>query len=198
MENSIETEAKFIFKEKRKWQIALRRYILSGLKCVDYASYFGIDSANFRKWIETHFDEDINWGNFSKAWQFDHIIPVAYFNLREERDLRLCWNFINIRVEKNLGNKNRGNRLDVLATKIYFEQLYTNTGYVFCKQMIEKIEKIEVPDILSNLNQYQFLNENKEYLNKISNFTAHDFHKLNSGYTTEDIVKENAFLKKFE
>ena len=71
MENSIETEAKFIFKEKRKWQIALRRYILNGLKCVDYASYFGIDSANFRKWIETHFDEDINWGNFSKVWQFE-------------------------------------------------------------------------------------------------------------------------------
>lgn len=198
MENALKTDAEFIFKEKRKWQIALRRYILNGLKCVDYASYFGIDSANFRKWIETHFDEDINWGNFSKVWQFDHIIPVAYFNLRDENDLRLCWNFTNIRVEKKLEKKTSGNRIDVLATKIYFEQLYNSAGYIICKQMMEKIEKIEISDIVGNAGQQQFLNEKKEYLNTISNFTTNDFQKLNSGYTAEDIVKENAFLKNFE
>ena len=98
MEFTIEKDAKFVFNEKRKWQIALRRYIIAGFKCFNYAPYFGIDAANFRKWIEIQFDKDTNWENFSKAWQFDHIVPVAYFNLKDEVDLKLCWNFINIWV----------------------------------------------------------------------------------------------------
>ena len=41
----------------------------------------------FRNWIELQFDESLNWDNFSTAWQFDHIVPIALFDLREEEGI---------------------------------------------------------------------------------------------------------------
>src|ERR1700761_583282 len=120
-------DALLLFREKRKWQIALRRYILEQRWGSSYAPYFGLDIVNFRKWIELQFDTETNWGNFSETWQFDHIIPVAYFDFGNDLDLRLCWNFINIRLEKISNNKNRGHRVDVLASRAYFERLYEQT-----------------------------------------------------------------------
>ena len=99
------TEGLLKFRAKRRWQIALRRYIIEKNPCFAYAPYFGLDIENFRKWIEIQFDEELNWDNFSKKWQFDHIVPVAYFDFDSESDLRLCWNFMNVSVEKLQLNK---------------------------------------------------------------------------------------------
>lgn len=95
-----DNEDSFIFKEKRKWQIALRRYILQGYGSYIYAPYFGIDAPNFRKWIEIQLDETFSWESFPSKWQFDHIIPIVYFDLNDQEDLKLCWNFTNIHVKK--------------------------------------------------------------------------------------------------
>ena len=57
------------FREKRKWQIALRRYVLEKNKSSFYAPYFGLGIETFRKWIEVQFDSETNWENFSESWQ---------------------------------------------------------------------------------------------------------------------------------
>ena len=48
--------------------------------CPLYAPYFGLDIENIRKWFEYQFTNELNWENFGKKWQFDHIIPVTYFD----------------------------------------------------------------------------------------------------------------------
>jgi hypothetical protein len=188
------TESLLNFREKRKWQIALRRYILEGNKGSYYAPYFGIDSKSFRSWIEVQFDENLNWSNFSKEWQFDHIVPVAYFRFSNEADLRLCWNFTNIRVEKLQLNKNRGHRIDVLAAKSYFQTVYNATGYNMCLEMVGKIEQLEVSQIESNLVLEQFVLDRKSYLQILSTFSAYEFEQLNSGLTVDEILEERKFL----
>ena len=60
------------FREKRKWQIALRRYVLEKNICVEYAPYFGLDIENMRKWFEYQFKDGIGWDDFAGKWQFDH------------------------------------------------------------------------------------------------------------------------------
>ena len=184
------------FREKRKWQIALRRYVLEENKSSYYAPFFGLGIKKFREWISQQFNEDLNWENFSEAWQFDHIVPVAYFDFRNEADMRLCWNFTNIRVEKTNLNKNRGNRIDVLAAKTYFEKLFDQTGYAICKKMIEKITQIEVSQIDSNKKLAQFILENKTYLDALTQFTSHEYEKLNTGTPFESVLFELNFLKK--
>jgi hypothetical protein len=183
-----------LFREKRKWQIALRRYVIEGRWGTGYAPYFGLDSQNFRKWIELQFDEETNWDNFSKSWQFDHIVPVAYFDFNVDQDLHLCWNFINIRVEKLVLNKNRGNRIDVLAAKAYFEKLYESTQYSLCLSMIRKIERIEVSEIKSTEKLEKFIRENERYLKSISDFSAYEFSRLNEGVQVDRILEDRQFL----
>lgn len=185
------------FREKRKWQIALRRYVLEKNKSYQYAPFFGLDIEKFREWIAFQFDADLNWENFSEAWQFDHIVPVAYFNFHDEEDMRLCWNFTNIRVEKTLDNHNRSNRLDVLAAKGYYEVLLEKTGYPLCLRMIEKIRRIEAAQIVSTTRMQEFLHQNQAYLESTASFTAEEFEKVNTGTPLADVVFELNFLKKF-
>lgn len=185
------------FNEKRRWQIALRRYILEKSAGVPYAPYFGIDVNGFREWIELQFTEDLSWKNFASAWQFDHIVPAAYFDFDNEKDLTLCWNFINIRVEKLQLNKNKGTRINVLAVKPYFQDLYNKTGYGFCLKMIEKLSVIEVSNLESHRAIENFIINNKEHLETIATLSQDEFEMFNQGILLKDILLEREILKKF-
>ncbi len=164
-------------------------------KCSFYAPYFGLDSGSFRKWIELQFAPDMNWDNFSEVWQFDHIVPVTYFEFEQESDLRLCWNFTNIRAERLDLNKNRGNRVDVLAAKAYFDALYQHTQYSLCLDMVRKIERIEVPGTESTHHLETFILDNREYIDSIASFSSHEYNSLNEGASVKQILAEREFLK---
>ena len=185
------------FREKRKWQLALRRYIIEKKAAEAYAPYFGLDVKGFREWIELQFTGELNWHNFASSWQLDHIIPITYFDFANEKDLLLCWNFMNIRVEKLEHSKNRVNRIDLLAVKPYFRELYSKTGYEFCLKMIEKISEIEVSHIESNPAIENFIIKNKQHLEMISDLNQQEFSKLNEGALLKDIMLEREILKKF-
>lgn len=184
------------FREKRKWQINLRRYVIEKSPCPSYAPYFGLDIQNIRQWFEYQFTKDLNWENFGKLWQFDHIIPVTYFDHSVEDDLRLCWNFTNLRVEPFQLNKNRGSRVDVLGAKSYFDELYIKTGYLMTKSLRDKIAAIELSELLSTEPQQKFLAQRKEYLTQIENYSNYEFELLNRGRSIEEVNKEIDFLKK--
>lgn len=196
--NIDETAALLKFREKRKWQIALRRYVLERNICVDYAPYFGLDIDNMRQWFEYQFTPGAGWDDFAKTWQFDHIIPVTYFDFSIESELKMCWNFTNIRVERFQLNKNRGNRLDILAAKSYFKELYERTSYAMCQKLLQKIDTIELSEIISTEGQQNFINEHREYLNIVENYTSFEFELLNKGRSIDEVKKEIEFLKKYQ
>lgn len=191
------TDALLKFREKRKWQLAFRRYVLEKKISSDYAFYFGLGIDEFRQWIEIQFSEGLNWGNFGTAWQFDHIIPVTYFDFSDEQDLKLCWNFINIQVEKLEPEKTGSSRINLIAVKPYFESLYNKTSYIFCIKMIEKINKIAA---LNNNNVQlngEFITKNKNYLEKVSTLNKDEFTRLNKGVSITDLLQERELMKKF-
>ncbi len=191
------TDAHLKFREKRKWQLALRRYVLEKNLSAAYSYYFGLSIEQFRKFIEIQFTEGINWKNFGSAWQFDHIVPVSYFDFSIGSDLVLCWNFINISVERVEQNKNGRNRIDILAVKPYFEALYNKTGYSLCLKMIEKINKIVASNIVIEPSIVNFINKNKGNLEIVSSLSKEDFNRLNTGISLSDILLERAIIKKF-
>ncbi|CAN5893082.1 hypothetical protein BH11BAC4_BH11BAC4_05040 [soil metagenome] len=191
------TDALLKFREKRKWQLAFRRYILERNTSQFYAPYFGLDIEKYRKWIELQFNEGLNWDNFGTAWQFDHLVPVAYFDFSKEEDLFLCWNFINIRVEKLELNKSKGNRIDVLAVKPYFQALFDKTQNAICKRMIEKIGEIEVANVVSEPALEDFLINQKTQLEQLASLSVEEFARLNKGTSLKDIFLEREILRKF-
>ncbi len=189
------SESKQKHNDKRKWQIALRRYIINGHVASQYASYFGLDFKNLRLWMEMQFTDELSWANYGKMWQFDHIIPVTYFNFKNEEDLKLCWNFTNIRVEANQKNKDRGNRVDVLMAKTYFQDIYNETGYHICKKLLDKITTIEISEIISTEAQRKFIKEHRDYLEHIEDFNNYEFELLNSGRDINEVKKEAAMIR---
>ncbi len=184
------------FREKRKWQIALRRYLLERNPCVGYAPYFGLDIESFRSWIEMQFTPELSWESFGANWQFEHVVPVTYFDFENDHELKLCWNFINIRVEEIEKSKDKGHRIDVLLAKDYFDRLYKETGYNVCKELLTKIESIEIAEKISTTEQAAFICNQKEYLKHIEGFTSYEFELLNSGRDIEEVKKEAELIKK--
>jgi hypothetical protein len=191
------TDSLLKFREKRKWQIALRRYVLKEQPCGSYAPYFALDIKNIRKWFEFQFTDDLNWDNFGVRWQFDHIIPVTYFDFSLQQELKLCWNFINIRPEPIQLNKDRGNRVDILAARGYFKDLYEATQYKPCLQMLSKIESIEISQMISTTGQQEFIRKFRPYLEMIENYSEFEFELLNSGRSVDEVNKEIEFIKRF-
>ncbi|MFL5741637.1 MAG: hypothetical protein ACJ75B_15535 [Flavisolibacter sp.] len=184
-------------RERRKWQIALRRYVLESNKSSFYAPYFGLDIEHFRAWIQLQFDSDTNWDNFSKAWQFDQIVPLSYFNFQAEQDLLLCWNFTNTRIEKLQSNKSEDPGIDTLSAKSYFQNLFDHTGYTVCKKMVERIERIEASQTAEMEKFERFIFELKPHLDLLAGFSSYEYDKLNTGTDVRTIQYEKQFLKKF-
>ena len=187
-----------LFKEKRKWQIALRRYVLERNVSAHYAPYFGLDIENMRNWFECQFTEGVSWDSFGKNWQFDHVVPVFYFDFTSEMELGLCWSFINLRVGYFKHAKEKGNRPDLLAARKYFKDLYNATGFETSLRLIEKIDQVESDNNLPAAAQQRFILDHRDYLESVKGFTRLEFELLNRGRTLEEVKKEIDFVKQFE
>ena len=184
-----------LFNEKRKWQIALRRYIINQNKSVNYAPYFGIDIVGFRNWIEAQFDETLHWDNFSTQWHFEHVLPLVYFNFENNEDLKLCWHFTNIKVEKI--NQSAITKPNLQATKAYFTTLAGISNLPICKKMIHKIEALDIHSINIHSNQLAFITTQLDNLNAMAQFTSYEFERLNSGDSIKILLAEKALMEKF-
>ena len=190
------TDSLIKFREKRKWQLGFRRYVIEKMPSEAYAPYFGLDIETLRQWFELQFTEGLNWDNFGKAWQFDHIVPTSYFDFTMEQDRQLCWNFINIRVAK-LAEAKPIRPVDLLAIRPYFQELAAKTGYSLCSKMLEKLHEIETQPIVSDSAMEQFILKNKNAFENILTLDTEEFNRLNQGTSLADILLEREILRKF-
>lgn len=191
------TDALLKSREKRKWQLAFRRYIIEKHSSKQYAPFFGLDIEHYRNWIELQFTGQLSWDNFGSSWQFEHIVPLVYFDFSNNDDLALCWNFINIRVEKLESQDAHHNKIDILAAKPYFETLFKKTGYDFCNKMIRKIDAIQASNLVEVPALEEFIFQRKDLLIKMATLSPDEFYSLNQGINLEDILLEREILRKF-
>ena len=189
------TEALVKAREKKKWQLAFRRYILEKQSTRLYAAFMGLDIETYRNYIALQFTDGLSWSNFGKAWQFEHIIPMSYFDFANQDDMALCWNFINIRVAAL--EKEPDNHMNILAAKPYFERLYQKTGYAMCRKMVEKINRIAETCIPLEAEIAGFINNHSARIEKIASLSADDMLALNKGTSLEDILLEREIIRKF-
>lgn len=194
-------EYKDHFREARKWQLAYRRFVIEGVPSEKYAPYFGLNRNSLRNWIELQFSKDpnLNWETFGKNWQFEHIVPLAYFNFALESDLYLCWNFINLSVESKLVDpeKQTEKRVGIIGAKLYFQNLYKKTGFSMAQKMILKIESIEANMAGMIDGQLIFIQQKKDWLENICLLTKEESARFNTGVSVEDLMLERAILKRF-
>lgn len=192
------TDALLKFREKRKWQIAFRRYVLERNASSYYAPFFGLDIELIRKWFENQFQEDATWDSFGKNWQFDHIVPVNAFDFSNPAELKLCWHFTNIRVMHYKSQSEKEYGTSLTTAKSYFEALAKTSSLSICIAMVSKIEQLIREEQINTDKTSLFIKEHEAYLLQIENYSSFEFELLNSGNSIETIEKEIAFQKKYQ
>ena len=58
-------------------------------------------------YFETLFDNNMNWNNQSIYWQIDHRIPISWFNLENDEELKFACNYKNLQPMEKSSNLNK-------------------------------------------------------------------------------------------
>jgi len=175
--------------------MAFRRFVLENAPSEQYAPYFGLCRSDLRNWIETQFSEGQSWENFGKAWQFEHIISVAWFNTDSDEELKACWNYLNLRVAPVEG---AGHSTDLFFAKQYFEKLYKASAFQGCLYYLNKLDAIlEQHSLPLKDSIVGFIQTNKTVLDVIPTFSSEEYGQYLETGSAKLILTEREILKKF-
>lgn len=84
--------------------------------------------------IEMQFDDKMDWGNYGKYWDIDHVIPQRMFDFSKENHVRACWSLSNIRPLRIEENEAKACDLDLELIEKY------NLKFVFQKLILGDLE----------------------------------------------------------
>jgi len=180
--------------EKRKWQVALRRYVLERQPSLEYAGYFGIDIPGFRSWIENQFTPETSWDNFGKNWQLEHVVPLFYFNLALESDLRLCWHFTNIQVGPVAGIQIPN--ISILQAQAYFQSL-ASAGLKAVENMVLRLGEISSQNKLPINSRLNFLLQSAERFKELEKLNRDELYRVNKGVNLNELMAEKKLFSRF-
>jgi hypothetical protein len=87
----------------------LRKRIYSYIKNKNNKSieYLGCDTNFYKQYLESQFDSTMNWDNYGKYWEIDHIIPLFTFDFTNPENIKIAFNYINTRPLSILENRSR-------------------------------------------------------------------------------------------
>jgi hypothetical protein len=86
--------------------------VMRGIKSGRALSEFvGCDDAFLRRHIEAQFTRRMTWQNYGDFWEVDHTLPVSAFNHANEAQVKLCWNWQNLRPLEKEKNRAKGDRI---------------------------------------------------------------------------------------
>jgi hypothetical protein len=95
---------KFITVVRSRIRSALEQKQMSSIQ------YLGCNSLEYYNWIEYNMDDRYNINEHGKVWHIDHVIPLAQFDLTDEKEQLLAFNWRNtspLEAKENLRkNKN--------------------------------------------------------------------------------------------
>lgn len=95
--------------------------------------YIGCTKSELRFWLEYQFTEEYSWENYGSLWHVDHVIPVAFFNLDDESEQKIAFNWTNLRPLKGSENMSKHDKIlkDVIINHMdtVIQFISENSGY---------------------------------------------------------------------
>jgi hypothetical protein len=79
--------------------------------------YLGCNSVEYYKWIEYNMNDIYNINEHGKVWHIDHVIPLAQFDLTDEKEQLLAFNWRNtspLEAKENLRKNKNINRTQII------------------------------------------------------------------------------------
>lgn len=81
------------------------------------AALLGCTIGEFVAYIESQFRPGMSWENRGSAWEFDHILPLAAFDLTDPAQLAKAVHYSNIQVLTSAENMAKGARIQATTTR---------------------------------------------------------------------------------
>lgn len=132
---------------KRNIQLAFRRHVA----CLSLKSKYSKLFPHSAREYNLHF-ESIKHGYIERPFEFDHIIPVCFFDLTNNEDIRLAYSKYNISVTSRNKNKIKGVNVDTQTIVSYFEYMdliNMKTDTKIINQLIQKAKLIQSQNYLN-------------------------------------------------
>lgn len=118
----------------------MRRFYFTVNNGKEIAMLLGIDKQGFINHINKYLVKGMTLETFGKSWGLDHIVPVDIFDLSNEDEKRLCYNYNNIMPMYNSDNRLKGAsvhfslaKLETMYTNVYIEQLKARCNEVIIR-----------------------------------------------------------------
>ena len=71
----------------------------------------GCSISQFKKWLESNFDQHMKWDNYGSYWHIDHVMPCSSFEMENAREQRACFSWENCRPLKGKDNVIKNNKI---------------------------------------------------------------------------------------
>ena len=117
------------------------------------STYLGCSLEFLKKWFEYNFTTDMTWENYGVYWDIDHVIPTSIFDFSNINNIKLCYNWVNLRPLEKVKNISKSNKIDL----------------IYINKQIEDVQAYISVDCSSTKNnntnyEYQSLSEMKNWL----------------------------------
>lgn len=83
----------------------------------------GCDPEFLWNYLESKFTEEMTRENYGEYWSIDHIIPCDSFNLENEIEQQICFNYRNLQPLKCSENSSKQNKFDPKDKEIYVNEM---------------------------------------------------------------------------
>jgi hypothetical protein len=108
--------------------------------------YLGCNINQFKRWLDYQFTNNMNWIN--KSWQIEHIIPLSLFNLNNENERKIAFNWTNMQPLLKKDNLEKYNKFRPYE---YFNSIINISRFI----TKEKLNKQEYNNIKNSLQWIQ-------------------------------------------
>jgi hypothetical protein len=105
--------------------------------------YVGTKYENVARWLEFNFTDEMTWENYGTFWDIDHVIPVSKWDLKNEEEIELCFNWKNLSpLQCEINRNTKRDKLDKEQIKRHLANLTTyNTQHKLDDELEEYIKK---------------------------------------------------------
>jgi hypothetical protein len=129
---------KFIVNQRRRISLAIKN---KQKKTIDY---LGCNSEEYLRWIMSQFNGIFTLENHGKEWHIDHVIPISNFNLENEDEQLIAFNWRNTMPLSVTENLSKNNKIIKSQIEQHLQQLlkyHTENNIEMPKKFIELYAK---------------------------------------------------------
>ena len=93
---------------------SIRNALKGKVKNTTWMKFIPYSIHELRAHLEQQFRSDMNWENYGRIWQIDHIIPIAVFNFKKATDIdfQKCWALSNLQPLSREENFRKNSKLE--------------------------------------------------------------------------------------